>query len=132
MPPDAAPPGLPSCNAAGELHEYVADEVNVRALTPCADAQKYCRWASCSATTRGGQPPQQQVQVQGSHGAGQPYICCWGKGQALLCDRLPCCDQPCSVRAEPEWGVLGKRLGKSMGAVAKAVKALPMEVSENG
>ena len=34
----------------------------------------------------------------------------------------------CSVRAEPEWGVLGKRLGKAMAAVAKAVKALPMEV----
>ncbi|KAI7845602.1 hypothetical protein COHA_000889 [Chlorella ohadii] len=58
----------------GELREYVAEEVNVRALTPCADPLKYC-----------------------------------------------------SVRAEPEWGVLGKRLGKAMAAVAKAVKALPME-----
>ncbi|PRW58449.1 isoleucine--tRNA cytoplasmic isoform B [Chlorella sorokiniana] len=58
----------------GELREYVAEEVNVRALTPCADPLKYC-----------------------------------------------------SVRAEPEWGVLGKRLGKAMASVAKAVKALPME-----
>lgn len=32
------------------------------------------------------------------------------------------------MRAEPEWGLLGKRLGKAMAAVAKAVKALPMEV----
>lgn len=35
----------------------------------------------------------------------------------------------CSVRAEPEWGVLGKRLGKQMAAVAKAVKTLGMDVS---
>ncbi|KAL4432409.1 hypothetical protein ABPG77_001708 [Micractinium sp. CCAP 211/92] len=58
----------------GELREYVAEEVNVRVLTPCADPLKYC-----------------------------------------------------SVRAEPEWGVLGKRLGKQMAAVAKAVKSLSME-----
>ena len=60
---------------AGELREYVAEEVNVRCLTPCADPLRYC-----------------------------------------------------TVRAEPEWGVLGKRLGRAMAAVAKAVKALPMEV----
>ncbi|KAE8690316.1 hypothetical protein F3Y22_tig00110895pilonHSYRG00017 [Hibiscus syriacus] len=32
-----------------------------------------------------------------------------------------------SVRAEPDFGVLGKRLGKSMGAVAKEVKAMSQE-----
>lgn len=31
------------CPSAGELREYVAEEVNVRALTPCADPLKYCR-----------------------------------------------------------------------------------------
>lgn len=40
-----------------------------------------------------------------------------------------CADQLryATVRAEPEWGVLGKRLGKAMGAVAAGVKALGME-----
>ena len=42
----------------------------------------------------------------------------------------PCADQLAfaTVRAEPEWGVLGKRLGKAMAAVAAAVRALPLEV----
>ena len=30
----------------------------------------------------------------------------------------------CSVRAEPNWGALGKRLGKAMGAVAAGLKAM--------
>lgn len=49
------------------------------------------------------------------------------------CDHAQCFLHPFlhtsrSVRAEPEWGVLGKRLGKQMAAVAKAVKSLSMEV----
>ena len=32
--------------------------------------------------------------------------------------------QYCTLRAEPEWGLLGKKLGKSLAAVGKAVKAL--------
>jgi hypothetical protein len=60
---------------AGELKEYVAEEMNVRALTPCADPLRYA-----------------------------------------------------TLRAEPEWGVLGKRLGKAIGGVAKAVKDLSLEV----
>lgn len=73
---DGLPPTcLPALPASGDLREYVAEEVNVRLLTPCADQLRFA-----------------------------------------------------SVRAEPEWGVLGKRLGKSMAAVAKAVKSLPLEV----
>ena len=40
---------------------------------------------------------------------------------------LETCSDPlkfCSVRAEPEWGVLGKRLGKGMGPVAGAIKKM--------
>lgn len=33
----------------------------------------------------------------------------------------------CSLRAEPQWGLLGKKLGRSMGAVAKAVKELSVD-----
>ncbi|GAB4817754.1 hypothetical protein N2152v2_004800 [Parachlorella kessleri] len=41
----------------------------------------------------------------------------------------PCNDpqQYCTLRAEPEWQVLGKRLGKQMGAVAAAARALSAE-----
>ncbi|KAI3433769.1 hypothetical protein D9Q98_003575 [Chlorella vulgaris] len=58
----------------GDLREYVAEEVNVRALVPCNDPQRYS-----------------------------------------------------TVRAEPEWGPLGKRLGKGMLAVSKGIKALGTE-----
>lgn len=37
----------PFCFPPGELREYVAEEVNVRALTPCADPLKYCRRGFC-------------------------------------------------------------------------------------
>lgn len=42
----------------------------------------------------------------------------------------PCADplRYATLLAEPEWGVLGKRLGKAMGGVAKAVRDLSLEV----
>lgn len=58
----------------GELQSYVAEEVNVRTLTPCADPLKYA-----------------------------------------------------NLRAEPDWPVLGKRLGKGMAKVAAAIRALSQE-----
>lgn len=43
---------------------------------------------------------------------------------------VPCNDPQrySTVRAEPEWGPLGKRLGKGMLAVSKGIKALGTEV----
>lgn len=58
----------------GELQSYVAEEVNVRTLTPCADPLKFA-----------------------------------------------------NLRAEPDWPVLGKRLGKRMAQVAAAIRALSQE-----
>lgn len=56
---------------AGDLKEYIMEEMNVQALDTCSDQLKFS-----------------------------------------------------TIRAEPEWGALGKRLGKSMGAVAKEIKAM--------
>lgn len=56
---------------AGELKEYVVEEVNVRSLKTCADPLQYC-----------------------------------------------------TLRAEPDYPSLGKRLGKAMAKIGKAVKAM--------
>ena len=56
---------------AGELRDYVTEEVNVRSLKTCADPLQYC-----------------------------------------------------SLRAEPDYASLGKRLGKGMAKVGKAVKGM--------
>eukprot|EP00887_Chlorella_sp_A99_P005236 scaffold1.g5236.t1 len=50
--------------------------------------------------------------------------------EEVNCRELSTCADPAryaTVRAEPEWGVLGKRLGQAMGLVAKGVKELTME-----
>ena len=57
--------------AAGELKEYVVEEVNVRNLKTCADPLQYC-----------------------------------------------------TLRAEPDYPSLGKRLGKAMATIGKAVKGM--------
>jgi len=59
---------------AGELKEYVVEEVNVRSLKTCADPLQYC-----------------------------------------------------TLRAEPDYPSLGKRLGKGMAKVGKAVKSMSIE-----
>jgi len=59
---------------AGELKEYVVEEVNVRSLKTCADPLQYC-----------------------------------------------------TLRAEPDYPSLGKRLGKGMAKVGKAVKGMSIE-----
>lgn len=56
---------------AGELKEYVVEEVNVRSLKTCADPVQFC-----------------------------------------------------SLRAEPDYPSLGKRLGKGMAKIGKAVKGM--------
>ena len=73
-PPTLCPcPSPPRC--AGELRDYVAEELNVWGVTPCADPLQYA-----------------------------------------------------TLRAEPNVAVLGKRLGKAVAGVSKAVRALPTEV----
>uniref|UniRef100_A0A061R806 isoleucine--tRNA ligase n=1 Tax=Tetraselmis sp. GSL018 TaxID=582737 RepID=A0A061R806_9CHLO len=50
--------------------------------------------------------------------------------EELNMQNLETCSDPLkfsSIRAEPEWGVLGKRLGKAMGAVAAAIKKMGTE-----
>ena len=59
---------------AGELKDYVVEEVNVRSLKTCADPLQYC-----------------------------------------------------TLRAEPDYPSLGKRLGKGMAKVGKAVKSMSIE-----
>ena len=56
---------------AGELKEYVVEEVNVRSLKTCSDPLQYC-----------------------------------------------------TLRAEPDYPSLGKRLGKAMAKIGKAVKGM--------
>ena len=41
-PPEHTSRPLPLPLPAGELREYVGEEVNVRSLTPCADPMRYC------------------------------------------------------------------------------------------
>lgn len=49
------------------------------------------------------------------------------EGELNVRELQTCADplQYAVLRAEPDWQALGKRLGKQMAAVAKAVKALP-------
>ena len=115
----------------------------MRTLTPCADPLKYCRWAGRRVPARHGSRGQGQAGRRRvgrlTRGRGRRPAACppvpspapaarsaeHGPPVAsALCPPAP----PCSVRAVPEWGVLGKRLGKGMAAVAKAVGALPLEV----